>query len=224
MCALHTRSNCFIMYTSRDLFSQMTSSCPERSCTGVSSFVYVCKAFIFLANKRDIVPWQKTRWWRGQRWKVGSPGAFLRGGCPEFSRCSGFPHPKDMQMRQTGNCKLAISEIWVCLSLRDPAINWQLGVTLPLTQGSCGGFQQPHHPECRRSGDRMKKEWMDGCQLITLNIKCFSATTMQLVYIVLSELRRFYYVYIVGAWNSPLNGGIMAIVVHDDFCNVIDSP
>lgn len=98
-------------------------------------------------------------------------GAFLRGRCPR--RCSGFPHAKDLKMRQTGNCAWEFGEIWACLSLRDPAINWQLGVTLPSTQGNCGGFRQPHHPECRRSGDRMKKEWMDGCQLITFKYQMF---------------------------------------------------
>lgn len=143
MCALHTRSNCFVMYTYGDLFNQMTSSCTERSCTDVSSFVYVCKAFIFLANKKDIVPWQNNANTvvTQSALEGGIPrpaGAFLRGGCPEFSRCSGFPHLKDVHMRQTGNCKLALSEIWACLSLRYPAINWQLGVTLPSTQGSPG--------------------------------------------------------------------------------------
>lgn len=111
------------------------------------------------------------------------------------------------------------------MSLRDPAIHWQPGVTLPSTRGSCGGFQQPHHPECRRSGDRMKKEWMDGCQLITLKHQMFFQPQQCSLYLLFSQNSEGSIMFIL--WEREthlLNGGIMAIVVHDDFCNVIDSP
>lgn len=131
---------------------------------------------------------------------------------PRLYRCPGFPRPKDVQMRQTGDCKLALGEIQAFLFLRDPAKKLSTGRDPALN---------PKQLEwtTRRAGEVViewgKNGWMDA-NLSPKNIKCFAAATMRFVFIVFSELRRFYYVEIVGVWDSPMNGGIMTIVVRDD--------
>lgn len=152
-----------------DLFAEMTSGCPVRSRAEASPvpFGYV-KNSLSEQTEEDVVPWQEklTRWWRGERRKVA--GAFL---CPVARVPRVFWLPSSQRRADGTNWQLKVTvrwrlslfvSTWPCDKLargRDPALNPEPLEGIPA--------------ECRRSGDRMKKEWMDGCQLITSTHQMF---------------------------------------------------